>query len=289
MFKGRIRDVFEDFIDSLVYLDPDSFISELIERLIESRAVVTRRDLDSIIKAFKDKAYFGPACVIVKLASKISFYKGGPSLLEALMRLSRIYEEQYDRIYSALNGFLGYEESIGTIGYSKGLLDSILYSRSKVKVVYALESYPIRSGKMLVSELRREGVKAYYIPDEAVLWVASKASKVLVPVYGSTSDGYTVVEPGGFALATVAKEVGIPVVGIYLPVARCVSVDSSLIKRDNELSISKKFNVKVAPFDIVKPKYYDVFVTHDGVVKASEEIMKELSGLVDQVIKAVIG
>ena len=290
MFRGRIHEVIQEVVDSLVYLDPDSLISDLVERLMESRVVaVTRRDLNFIARVFQDKTYFGPACIINRLSKAILSRGGRPRFTDGLIRLSRVLEEQYDRLYSVLNGFLDYDESIGVVGYSRGLLDSLLYSRSKIKVVYALESYPVRSGKMLVSQLRRENVRAYYVPDESVLWVASRASKVIIPVYGSTSDGYTVVEPGGFALASTARHIGTPVIGVYPPTARCMGVESENITRSHEVSILKRFKVRVAPFDLVKPEYYDRLITHEGVAVPRKGIVEELSGLVDSVIEAIIG
>ncbi len=309
LFRGsNIRRGIDEIIDSIPGQDPSAPVHSISELLSFNIAKVSIRDIEYVVRKLSRYSFLGPICTMrIILDSLLRLYSSqreGHDLSSILRIALHLYNELYnsnrDSITSHFVQLLSnMEASIATAGYSMFMQDSILYARSKIKKVYALEGYPIYPGRTLAVSLKKAGIDVYHVPDEYAFWAVHMSNITVIPVYGVSTDGGLVSDLSASILTHTAKEHGVKVVGLGSPLFQCTPARDALkptnvvfVKNIRKGRSTRK--VEFAAFEWVHPEAFDILITPDGVYTSltAEDIERSTMRIVDsfkEVLAKVLG
>ena len=187
--------------------------------------------------------------------------------LRAVDEVAEVYSRIRDIVVDEASKVIGYNATVLTYGYSSFVKDVLVFSKAKVNRVISLDQSPLLSGRKMVLELRREGLKAIYYPDMMAMWASIEADMVLVEVLG-VSEGHAILDIGALPLVETALSRGIPV---YL-----VTNDFTLVPMPSLQEIMKRYRLDLTRFDSM---YHRFIYGFDALDLGSKEGVYIISSL----------
>ncbi len=274
IFPGsKAKREIEEVIESALTQDPSMIPLTLAETLYKNSSKLSDSFLLKVMDDLSKFTFIGGLCLLYHMLraaseSKISMIREKSPLIYRMLLEMHSAEDSSVQAYFLQH--LSNDSSIAVTGYNSSLINSLLYSRSKIKVVYALEGYPLNPGKKLASELRKAGMDSYHIPDDYVYWVLKRVDVAIIPVYGISGKGWLTTDSGGVLLGYTARWAGVKTVGITIPLAPCTPPKGAL--KPSRVLLERRIGkerrrLRFNAYEHVSPDILDYVVTNIGVLK----------------------
>ncbi|MEB3861364.1 MAG: hypothetical protein GSR84_04000 [Desulfurococcales archaeon] len=301
LFGSKIRRELEELIDSIPGQDPGEVALSLLELMVENAGKIKSRELGVVQEGLARFSFIGTICTLHTLLKGIAGDGDKKRVKHILGMIYRIYSEMYnasqDAVQSYLLQALVHDSRIATTGYSRSLATTLLYGRSKIRTLYAIEGHPLKPGKMLAAELRKAGVQAYHVPEDFTYWVVSNSTVAIIPVYGISTRGWMTVDIGGAILAYTAREKGIEVLGLTHPLFPCRPSEDALLPHRVILTRRLKkqdTTIRFSAYEHLDPSILDKLVTPEGVlhevdITELEEMVENGSRKLEAIVRDVLG
>jgi len=291
----------EDVMELNLYM-----ISELFRYLtrIKARSLDDLKSKLATLISDLDDAYPFPmlkfsADVIRALLNKSStdeLFADLESFRLAIGIASSILREYIAKAYTIaslnLSGILNADSPVFIIGYFN-MIDRILVG-SKVKIhrVNIVRYWPGFWGIDVAERLVNLGFDVRVWHDSAISHAVESSDYVIIPLWGLYSDGYTVADSGSYVAASLAKEMGVMVLGVVITInmdprrGEHEKIRAIRIRRKLKLPDRSIHDVDYRRFDIMPSSVYDKIVTD---MKIMESVGPDDVGIMhDMMVKEIV-
>lgn len=302
LFRSKISRELEELLDSIPGQDPGEVSFQILEFLVKNAKKIRPGDIEKAVGELSRFSFIGPMCVLFNILRSVVGDKFDKKIFkDKIGMVYRIYSEMYNANQDALQSYflqaLKHDSVVATTGYSRSLSTALLYGRSKIRTVYVIEGFPLKPGKMLAVELRKAGMQSYHIPEDFVYWMVNNSTVAVIPVYGISSKGWLTVDIGGTLLAYTAKEKGIEVIGLTLPLFTCKAHEDALLP--NRVIMTRRMKkrertIRFAAYDHLNPEILDKLVTYEGITyevggeelaSAATQGARQISTIINEVLR----
>ncbi len=231
--------------------------------------------------------------VIVEINDKIVGQTIGKRQFRELVEfirgsLDRVDSENLAESASALAREILLESRILLASPSRVTLRAAMAMRAKAQVVRVPEVYPYEKGVSLAERLYEEGVAATFVPDYMRARIVRDSDIIVAPIYGVTSEGFIITDPGVLPVVEAAREMGKPVYFVG-PDSGLHELGPLSFLESNGTQKGPVEGVEVRLFDAIDPGRGGVYLARrTGSIQVDRESIKSISRINYKLVKDTV-